>query len=73
VVYVDDADATYRRALQAGGVSLREPEDQFYGDRTGGVKDPAGDHWWIATHKEDVAPDELARRAKAFATQHAKQ
>src|SRR5262245_56758003 len=54
VVYVDDADATYRRALQAGGVSLKEPEDQFYGDRTGAVKDPAGDHWWIATHIEDV-------------------
>ena len=62
-LYVADTDATYRRALQAGGTSLMEPADQFYGDRNAGVKDPVGNKWWIATHKEDVAPDELARRA----------
>jgi PhnB protein len=64
-LYVDDADTMYKRALEAGATSVREPTDQFYGDRTAGVKDPAGNQWWIATHKEDVAPDELARRAEA--------
>jgi uncharacterized glyoxalase superfamily protein PhnB len=68
-VYVDDADTIYKRALQAGATSVREPADQFYGDRSGGVKDAAGNHWWIATHKEDVPPDELKRRAEAFARQ----
>ena len=64
-LYVDDADAMYKLALEAGATSVREPTDQFYGDRSAGVKDPAGNQWWIATHKEDVAPDELARRAEA--------
>jgi PhnB protein len=64
-LYVDDADATYRRALQAGATSLMEPADQFYGDRNAGVKDPVGNIWWIATHKEDVAPEEIKRRAAA--------
>jgi uncharacterized glyoxalase superfamily protein PhnB len=64
-LYVDDADAVYRRALQAGATSLMEPADQFYGDRNAGVKDPSGNLWWIATHKEDVAPEELKKRAAA--------
>ncbi len=64
-VYVRDADATYRRALQAGGKSLREPATQFYGDRHGAVTDPVGNAWWIATHVEDVSPDEMMRRAEA--------
>ena len=64
-VYVADADATYRRALAAGGISVQEPTDQFYGDRSGGVRDPCGNLWWIATHIEDVPPDELRRRAEA--------
>jgi PhnB protein len=63
-VYVDDADARYQKALAAGATSLREPADQFYGDRHGGVKDANGITWWIATHIEDVPPEELARRAK---------
>jgi PhnB protein len=63
-VYVDDADATYRRALAAGATSVQAPTDQFYGDRSGGVKDSGGNLWWIATHIEDVAPDELRRRAE---------
>ncbi len=62
-VYVPDTDATYRKALQAGGESVMEPADQFYGDRNAGVKDPCGNMWWIATHKEDVAPEEMRRRA----------
>jgi uncharacterized glyoxalase superfamily protein PhnB len=70
-LYVDDTDAAYKRALEAGATSLMEPADQFYGDRNGGVKDPSGNHWWIATHIEDVAPEEMARRAEAFMKQHA--
>src|SRR5438093_200899 len=51
-LYVDAADAVYRRALQAGATSIMAPLDQFYGDRHGGVRDPAGNIWWIATHQE---------------------
>jgi PhnB protein len=68
-LYVDDADKTYRRAIEAGATSLREPADQFYGDRMAGVEDSLGNHWWIATHVEDVPPDEMARRAKEAAQQ----
>jgi PhnB protein len=64
-VYVADADATYRRALSAGATSEREPADQFYGDRVAGVRDQWGNRWSIATHIEDVPPDELQRRAEA--------
>ena len=64
-LYVENADEMYRKALEAGATSLREPADQFYGDRTGGVTDPFGNQWWIATHVEDVPPDEIARRAEA--------
>jgi PhnB protein len=64
-VYVEDADATYQKALNTGAISLSEPANQFYGDRHAGVKDANGISWWIATHFEDVPPDELARRAKA--------
>jgi PhnB protein len=61
-LYVPDIDATYKKAIAAGGVSVREPSDQMYGDRNGAVKDPAGNEWWIATHKEDVSPQEMERR-----------
>jgi PhnB protein len=64
-LYVEDVDAAYRRALEAGATSLMEPADQFYGDRSGGVKDSQGNIWWIGTHIEDVAPEELAKRAAA--------
>lgn len=63
-VYVDDVDATYQRALAAGATQVQPVADQFYGDRSGGVKDPCGNLWWIATHIEDVPPDELKRRAQ---------
>lgn len=63
-IYVTDTDATYRRAMDAGGMSVTEPQDQFYGDRNAGVKDPIGNFWWIATHIEDVPDEELQRRAK---------
>jgi uncharacterized glyoxalase superfamily protein PhnB len=65
-LYVEDADAWYKRAVQAGATSVREPTDQFYGDRSGGVKDSAGNHWWIHTHVEDVPPEELQKRAEAW-------
>jgi PhnB protein len=65
-LYVPNIDAVYQRAVQAGAVSTMEPADMFYGDRTGSVKDPAGNTWYIATHKEDVAPAELKKRAEAF-------
>lgn len=64
-LYVNDVDATYRRAIQAGATSLSEPADMFYGDRGAGVEDASGNTWWIATHIEDVAPEEVQRRAVA--------
>jgi len=65
-VYVEDCDAFYKRAIAAGATSLTEPANQFYGDRHGGVKDPAGNYWWIATHVEDVPPEEMKRRSEEF-------
>jgi PhnB protein len=62
-LYVIDTDALYHLALQAGATSLREPTNQFYGDRMAGVQDFAGNQWWIATHVEDVSPAEMALRA----------
>jgi uncharacterized glyoxalase superfamily protein PhnB len=64
-LYVADTDTTYKRALQAGASSLEEPALQFYGDRRAGVKDPVGNHWYLATHIEDVPPEEMKRRAAA--------
>jgi uncharacterized glyoxalase superfamily protein PhnB len=63
-LYVEDTEATYRRAIEAGGKSLMEPATQFYGDINAGVEDPLGNWWWIATHVEDVAPEEMERRAR---------
>jgi len=63
-LYVTDTDAMYKKAIVAGGVSIMEPADQFYGDRNAGVKDFAGNNWWIATHIEDVSPEEIKRRMK---------
>jgi len=70
-LYVDDTDATYKRALQAGASSQMEPANMFYGDRHGSVVDPVGNHWSIAKHIEDVPPAELAKRAEAFMKQQA--
>ena len=64
-LYVEDVDAVYQRALEAGAGSLQEPADQFYGDRTAGVRDASGNQWHIATHKEDPSPEEFARRMEA--------
>jgi len=69
-LYLEDTDSAYKRALEAGATSLRAPSDMFYGDRNAAVTDPVGNQWWIATHKEDVPPEEIVRRAEAFMQQH---
>jgi PhnB protein len=68
-VYVKDVDAVYKKALEAGAESITEPKDQFYGDRSGGVKDKSGNQWYISTHIEDVAPEELKRRSEEMMKQ----
>jgi PhnB protein len=68
-LYVPDADAAYQQALKAGATSIMAPMDQFYGDRHGGVLDPVGNQWWVATHIEDVSSEELQRRSDAFMKQ----
>jgi len=65
-LYVPDVDSVYKQAVKAGGAKVMEPMDMFYGDRSGGVKDPSGNSWFIATHKEDVATQELQKRAEEF-------
>src|SRR5262249_30794000 len=71
-LYVKDADAAYKRALKAGATSLMEPADMFYGDRNGGVKDASGMQWWIATHIEDVPPEEMKKRSAETMKQRSK-
>jgi uncharacterized glyoxalase superfamily protein PhnB len=62
-LYVEDADAWYLKAIAAGAESIREPSDQFYGDRVGAVRDLARNQWWFATHKEEMSSEEMGRRA----------
>jgi PhnB protein len=64
-VYVPDVDAAVERAVAAGAKVVRPVEDRFYGDRSGSIEDPFGHVWYIATHVEDVPPDEMERRAAA--------
>jgi PhnB protein len=59
MLYVEDCDAVYRQALASGAKSLREPADQFYGDRSAGLIDPFGFQWWIGTHIRDVSMEEM--------------
>jgi PhnB protein len=65
--YVDDVDRVFKQAIDAGGKEMRPLENRFYGDRTGMIQDPFGHQWRIATHVEDVPPEELQRRAAAQA------
>lgn len=65
-LYLLDCDSTFQRALDAGATPLREPRDEFYGDRMAGVIDPFGNQWWLATHIEDVSEEEVERRARQF-------
>ena len=68
-VYVEDVDAVVARAVELGATLQRSPQDQFYGDRDGHIVDPFGHGWTIATHVEDVAPEELMRRMAELQTQ----
>ena len=65
-LYVTDADATFKRAIDAGAKSEMAIQDMFWGDRYGKIVDPSGHRWGIATHKEDVAPEDMKRRAAEF-------
>jgi PhnB protein len=65
-LYCEDVDTLFARALDAGAKVVRPVQDQFYGDRTGTLEDPFGHVWFLATHKEDLAPEEIDRRAQAL-------
>lgn len=66
LIYVEDVDSAYARAIAAGATELRPIQDQFYGDRSGTLIDPYGHEWTIATHVEDVSGDEMQRRMAAM-------
>jgi PhnB protein len=68
LIYVDDVDALVKRAESAGAKVLRQPADQFYGDRMATLEDPYGHSWSFATHIADVSPDEMRKRAAAHQT-----
>jgi PhnB protein len=65
MIYVEDVDKTYKQAISSGGVELKPLQDQFYGDRSGTLKDPFGHVWTVSTHKEDVTPEEMDKRMAA--------
>ena len=65
MIYVDDVDAVFKRAIDKGATEQKAVQDQFYGDRSGSLVDPFGHIWHIATHTEDVSPEEMEKRAKA--------
>ena len=69
MLYVPDVDKVFQQAVAAGATSQRPVQNQFYGDRSGTLKDPFGHVWTIGTHVEDVPPDELRRRAETFMKQ----
>lgn len=65
MIYVDDVDTIFKQAIAAGGEQQKPVQDQFYGDRSGSLKDPFGHIWHVATHVEDVSPEEMDKRAAA--------
>ena len=65
-LYVEDVDAMFEQAIDAGALDIKSVEDKFYGDRMGTLKDPFGHIWFISTHKEDLTPEEIQHRAQAF-------
>jgi PhnB protein len=67
MIYVEDVDTIFKQAIEAGGEQLKPLQDQFYGDRSGSLKDPFGHIWHVATHKEDVSPEEMDKRMAAAA------
>ena len=68
MIYVDDVDTIFNQAIAAGGTEIKAIQDQFYGDRSGTLTDPYGHVWTVATHKEDVSPEEIEKRLAAFKT-----
>jgi PhnB protein len=64
-MYVEDTDAEYERAIAAGAISLREPMDTFYGERSAGVQDPCGNQWWLACRTEKLSREEILNRARS--------
>jgi PhnB protein len=66
MIYVEDCDTVFKRALAAGGTEVRPLTDQFYGDRSGTLLDPYGLQWTVSTHMEDIAPEEMGRRAAEY-------
>jgi PhnB protein len=64
MIYVEDVDRIFQQAMTAGARMLRPVKDQFYGDRSGNLEDPFGHKWMLATHVEDVAPEEMEKRMK---------
>jgi PhnB protein len=73
MIYVDDVDAVFAHAVAAGALIERPVQNQFYGDRSGTVKDPFGHVWTIATHIEDVSPEEMSRRSQDYMKRCAQQ
>ncbi|HXJ22874.1 MAG TPA: VOC family protein [Polyangia bacterium] len=67
MIYMDDVDTRFQRAIEAGATVKRPVKDQFYGDRTGTLQDPFGHVWTLGTHVEDVSPEEMKKRMAAFA------
>lgn len=68
MIYVDDVDTIFQQAIAAGATEKKALQDQFYGDRSGTLTDPFGHVWTVATHKEDVSPEEIEKRLAAFKT-----
>lgn len=68
-LYVEDTDSAYERALRAGATSVMAPQDMFWGDRYCKLLDPFGHSWALATHQEDVTPEEMEKRAAEFMAQ----
>lgn len=69
MIYVDDVDTVFARAIAAGGKEVKAVQNQFYGDRSGTLTDPFGHQWTVATHVEDVSPEEMERRMEAMMKQ----
>lgn len=65
MIYVNDVDTIFNQAIKLGGVQVKPLQDQFYGDRSGTLTDPFGHQWTVATHTEDVAPEEMEKRMAA--------
>ena len=72
MIYVEDVDTIYKQAIDGGAKELKALQDQFYGDRSGTLADPFGHVWTVATHKEDVTPEEMEKRLAAFKGSHEK-